>query len=91
MLLLLSDELCELDEDSKLEELDSEVLLLSDELCTLEKDKELESEEVSEIELLKLELRLLDSEELGSTEVELDIDEMVLYIDEEGIEVEVRL
>jgi len=48
------------------------LLLLSDELCTLEEDKELESEEVSEIELLKLELGLLDSEELGSTEVELD-------------------
>jgi hypothetical protein len=65
-LLLLSDELCELDEESKLEELDSEVLLLSDELCTLEGDKELESKEVSEVELLKLKLRLLDSEEVGT-------------------------
>jgi len=40
--------------------------------------------------LVKLELRLLDSEELG-TEVGLDIDERVLDMDEEGIEVEVRL
>jgi hypothetical protein len=70
-LLLLSEELSkfEYEDDEETRELESDekldacvLLLLSDELCTLEQNKELESEEVSEIALLKLELRLLDSE-----------------------------